>query len=583
MTPENQGSSGAPPADANTPALLPCPFCGSDAAVIEGDNRYYVTCLGLLCPCCMGEVYDAYATPNHVFASHSAAVDCWNKRAMPSLEQEGTDEHAAPRDNSKDSSLEPSAPNTEDGAGSLQKLQNEFRKVREQFAELECSSTGGEEKAVRWKCERCKWQGLYSRPLEREHAELAHRRANARSLHNCCGTIEPFGDRENVMSPIAPERDTGIEKVCANCGKPATCCGVYESAKEATYACDDCCGHGNEDGWCDPVDDARPAGEQGADRANTVPAPKMAVLKKPVAPGFHWHRFDPDLPWVVRYVHYSGGCGPEWYECHELMQSDKANDWKGEWVGPLKEPSDPSGNVSSSASGVSSKHDRDCECDDCVFPPLSAPSSAGQEEGEWETQFDETSSLYYICRVSDGQPVIDYGFSKKSEAEGFSAAHNAPLREKEEQKRKVIGGIVIPRNENDDTTAECEWRKWWERNGFGIGLRENPMRQAFLAAFQIASRLAAESESAGPNTREGQMAPLLRRAVCPDCDGSGIIPVGSHEDGWEPSQCQWCYEREMCLSSSAPNSSSAQGVSAEGETREWKYPDDPKDATGFYD
>lgn len=39
---------------------------------------------------------------------------------------------------------------------------------------------------------------------------------------------------------------------CRECGKPATCYGNYEMCGEA-YACDDCCGHGNEDGWCKPV------------------------------------------------------------------------------------------------------------------------------------------------------------------------------------------------------------------------------------------------------------------------------------------------------------------------------------------
>jgi hypothetical protein len=41
--------------------------------------------------------------------------------------------------------------------------------------------------------------------------------------------------------------------ICSCCGKPATCLGAYEGATEKTYACDDCCGHGNEDGHCKPV------------------------------------------------------------------------------------------------------------------------------------------------------------------------------------------------------------------------------------------------------------------------------------------------------------------------------------------
>lgn len=37
---------------------------------------------------------------------------------------------------------------------------------------------------------------------------------------------------------------------CEECGKPATCLGAYEGDKEQTYSCDDCCGHGCEDGKC---------------------------------------------------------------------------------------------------------------------------------------------------------------------------------------------------------------------------------------------------------------------------------------------------------------------------------------------
>lgn len=43
----------------------------------------------------------------------------------------------------------------------------------------------------------------------------------------------------------------GSVPLCAHCGQPATCIGHYEDplAKDE-YACDDCCGHGNEDGHC---------------------------------------------------------------------------------------------------------------------------------------------------------------------------------------------------------------------------------------------------------------------------------------------------------------------------------------------
>lgn len=36
---------------------------------------------------------------------------------------------------------------------------------------------------------------------------------------------------------------------CHTCGNVATCFGSYEMHSPA-FACDTCCGHGNEDGWC---------------------------------------------------------------------------------------------------------------------------------------------------------------------------------------------------------------------------------------------------------------------------------------------------------------------------------------------
>jgi hypothetical protein len=39
--------------------------------------------------------------------------------------------------------------------------------------------------------------------------------------------------------------------VCEHCEKrPAACYGAYESEENRAFACGECCGHGNEDGWC---------------------------------------------------------------------------------------------------------------------------------------------------------------------------------------------------------------------------------------------------------------------------------------------------------------------------------------------
>ena len=53
----------------------------------------------------------------------------------------------------------------------------------------------------------------------------------------------------------------GDRPMCSTCGKPATCHGTYEGI--TGYGCDDCCGHGCEDGRCvqlkpDPLDPPTP-------------------------------------------------------------------------------------------------------------------------------------------------------------------------------------------------------------------------------------------------------------------------------------------------------------------------------------
>jgi hypothetical protein len=62
-----------------------------------------------------------------------------------------------------------------------------------------------------------------------------------------------------------------IDGVCYACGEPATCHGRYEGHGPIQFACDECCGHGCEDGWCEPVDtDANAADSDGT--PDTLPA-----------------------------------------------------------------------------------------------------------------------------------------------------------------------------------------------------------------------------------------------------------------------------------------------------------------------
>jgi hypothetical protein len=54
----------------------------------------------------------------------------------------------------------------------------------------------------------------------------------------------------DVPRDIEPQREP-TPLVCHICGKTATCHGTYQGT--TGYSCDDCCGHGCEDGHCEPI------------------------------------------------------------------------------------------------------------------------------------------------------------------------------------------------------------------------------------------------------------------------------------------------------------------------------------------
>lgn len=62
--------------------LLPCPFCGGDAAIRGGSREggYCVVCMNVGCFCALGEGYDRDAMPDHSFATEEEAAEKWNRR-----------------------------------------------------------------------------------------------------------------------------------------------------------------------------------------------------------------------------------------------------------------------------------------------------------------------------------------------------------------------------------------------------------------------------------------------------------------------------------------------------------------------
>jgi hypothetical protein len=66
---------------------------------------------------------------------------------------------------------------------------------------------------------------------------------------------------EHVPGPASAtprDRDPGGSiHPCFTCGAPAACIGLYEEMTEddtPQASCNGCCGHGNEDGHCEPID-----------------------------------------------------------------------------------------------------------------------------------------------------------------------------------------------------------------------------------------------------------------------------------------------------------------------------------------
>lgn len=62
-------------------------------------------------------------------------------------------------------------------------------------------------------------------------------------------------ERLRAALPVEEQGPRPVDLTCAHCRKnPATCIGRYEGHGGYHPACDECCGHGNEDGFCRPPD-----------------------------------------------------------------------------------------------------------------------------------------------------------------------------------------------------------------------------------------------------------------------------------------------------------------------------------------
>lgn len=104
-----------------------------------------------------------------------------------------------------------------------------------------------------------------------------------------------FDAEDSLVAECYGEEDAGLtealaivtlmnyagDRDCSVCGDPATCFGAYEAGLEPSYSCDECCGHGNEDGHCEPLEEKQLI--TGPEPANAPVADRIGRLVKGLA------------------------------------------------------------------------------------------------------------------------------------------------------------------------------------------------------------------------------------------------------------------------------------------------------------
>lgn len=79
----------------------------------------------------------------------------------------------------------------------------------------------------------------------------AEREATDREMDT--GVQRAFAELDATRLALAAEREArrAAAVLCEHCAaRPAVCFGTAEGSPTVSAACDECCGHGNEDGWC---------------------------------------------------------------------------------------------------------------------------------------------------------------------------------------------------------------------------------------------------------------------------------------------------------------------------------------------
>lgn len=110
--------------------------------------------------------------------------------------------------------------------------------------------------------------GISSESIEASTARMQAARKAISGGSDCPWSVEPYASSGRrlaylvdaqilaiaYLNRLAADREIGDRLPrCRFCGAIATCYGSYEG--DTGFACDDCCGHGREDGHCESIAD----------------------------------------------------------------------------------------------------------------------------------------------------------------------------------------------------------------------------------------------------------------------------------------------------------------------------------------
>jgi len=184
------------------------------------------------------------------------------------------------------------------------------------------------------------------------------------------------------------------------------------------------------------------------------------------------------------------------------------------------------------------------------------PSTLTEEDfTAWEKLFDECVGNWAI---EIGRQLINHIRIVEKQRASIQR-RNIEIKLRYDEANKFITSLPSDDMRIKLDLAESMAEAWETKYREAIKERDTFEAERNNCAVSLAVSLCGEAGPSGEVTRKiweqgreiiterDHLKTLLRVAKCPECDGSGGIPVQVSEDDWEEQQCRWCFERNMAV------------------------------------